>query len=166
MPGGAGSRTRKRPKARWLSADEEAVWRTIATTMTMLRWALECQLEHDSGLSFIEYHALARLSEEPHHTLRMGELAVATNGSLSRLSHLVNRLEKWGFGRREADPRDGRFTNAVLTKAGHAKLVASAPAHVEKVRSLVIDEFSPAEFRQLGEALQRVLARVVGSPRE
>jgi DNA-binding MarR family transcriptional regulator len=167
MAGGVKARPKKRaspPKVRWLTAEEEATWRTIAAAMTMLRWALECQLENDAGLSFIEYHALARLSEEPNHALRMGELAVATNGSLSRLSHLVNRLENWGFVRREPDPRDGRFTNAVLTKAGNSKLVASAPAHVEKVRSLVIDEFSPAELRQLGKALERVLARIEGSP--
>jgi hypothetical protein len=28
----------------------------------------------------------------------------------------------------------------------------------------VIDEFSPAELRQLGKALERVLARIEGSP--
>ena len=83
-----------------------------------LRWALECQLERDSDLSFIEYHALARLSEEPDGTLRMSELAALTNASLSRLSHLVKRLEERGLVRREPDPADGRFTNAILTDQG------------------------------------------------
>ena len=45
------------------------------------------------------------------------------------------------------DPTDGRFTNAILTKAGYAKLVASAPAHVAAVRTLVIDEFGPPSSR-------------------
>ena len=128
--------------------------------MHKLRWALECQLERESGLSFIEYHALARLSEEPDRTLRMSELAMVTNASLSRLSHLVTRLEKWGFVRREPDKTDGRFTNAILTKAGLAELVASAPAHVAAVRQLVIDEFSPAELDQLGEFCERIVDRV------
>ena len=135
----------------------------MASVMHKLGWALECQLERDSDLSFIEYHALARLSEEPDRTLRMSELAVVTNASLSRLSHLVTRLEKWGFVRREPDTTDGRFTNAILTKAGYAKLVASAPAHVAAVRQLVIDEFSPAELDQLREFCERIVARVDAS---
>jgi DNA-binding MarR family transcriptional regulator len=145
---------------RWLDNDEEAAWRALAELMFRLPWVLECQLQRDSGLSFIEYHALARLSEEPTHTLRMSELAVVTHASLSRLSHLVTRLEARGLVRREPDPTNGRFTNAILTEPGYAKLVASAPAHVDTVRSLVIDPFSAAELRQLRKAAERLLTRV------
>jgi len=35
-------------------------------------------------VSFIEYHALAMLSETPDHTRRMSDLATVTNASLSR----------------------------------------------------------------------------------
>ena len=140
--------------------DEEAAWRAIGMTMTKLRWALECQLERDADLSFMEYYTLARLSEESNRTLRMSELAVITNQSLSRLSHLVKRLEERGLVRRATDAADGRFTNAILTDTGYAKLVASAPAHVETVRALIIDAFSAAELQQLREALERMLARI------
>jgi DNA-binding MarR family transcriptional regulator len=143
-----------------LDDEQEAAWRSIATAMHKLRWALECQLERDADLSFIEYHALARLSEEPHHTLRMSELAAVTNASLSRLSHLVKRLESRGFVRREPDTADGRFTNAILTDAGYEKLVASAPAHVDTVRALVIDPFSADELQWLRAAAERVTARI------
>jgi DNA-binding MarR family transcriptional regulator len=145
---------------RWLDKDEEAAWRALATILVKLPWALECQLQRDSGLSFIEYHALARLSEDPNHTVRMSNLAALTNASLSRLSHLMTRLESRGLVRREPDPEDGRFTNAILTKAGYAKLVASAPAHVATVRDLVIDAVSAAELQQLRETMGRVHARI------
>jgi DNA-binding MarR family transcriptional regulator len=150
-------------RARWLTAEEEQGWRAVAMVLHKVSWALECQLEQDSDLSFIEYHALARLSEERDRSLRMSELAVLTNSSLSRLSHLVTRLEKWGFVRRERGRSDGRFTIATLTKAGYAKLVASAPAHVAAVRQLVIDEFSPTELDQLREYCERIVARVDAS---
>lgn len=155
----------KTPSAepRWLSAEEEGTWRALAQTMVKVPWALECQLQRDAGLSFIEYHVLARLSEEPRHTLRMSVLAELTNASLSRLSHLVKRLEARGFVRREPDPEDGRFTNAILTQTGYEKLVASAPAHVETVRSLVIDGFSAAELRQLRDACERLLSRLASN---
>jgi DNA-binding MarR family transcriptional regulator len=150
-------------RVRWLTAPEEQGWRAVASVMHKVSWALECQLEEDSDLSFVEYHALARLSEERDRSLRMSELAVLTNSSLSRLSHLVARLEKWGFVRRERGRSDGRFTIATLTKAGYAKLVASAPAHVAAVRQLVIDEFNPAELDQLREYCERIVARVEAS---
>lgn len=142
---------------RWLTAEEEAAWRAVSSILVRLPWALECQLQRDARLSFIEYYALAMLSEAPEHTRRMSDLAAVTNASLSRLSHLVKRLEDRGFVRRETDPTDGRYTNAILTKAGYKHLVASAPAHVATVRQLVIDPFTKTELRQLHEAAERIL---------
>jgi DNA-binding MarR family transcriptional regulator len=130
------------------------------TMVVRLRLALECQLERDCGLSFTEYHALARLSEEPAHTLRMSSLAAVTDCSLSKLSHLVKRLESWGLVRREPDPTNGRFTNAILTEAGYAKLVASAPAHARAAQALVIDQFTAGELVQLRHVSERVLEAV------
>jgi DNA-binding MarR family transcriptional regulator len=149
---------------RWLNSEEERAWRSIASVVHQLRWALECQLERDADLSFIEYHALARLSEQADRQLRMSELAAVTNASLSRLSHLVKRLEAWGYVRRKPDPSDGRYTVAVLTAAGHRKLVASAPAHVACVRELVIDEFDATELEQLQGFCDRIVSRVDASP--
>jgi DNA-binding MarR family transcriptional regulator len=151
------------PPTRWLTEEEETAWRAMAAAMHKLQWALECQLERDADLSFIEYHALARLSEEPGRTLRMSRLAAVTNASLSRLSHLIKRLEARGLVRREPDPTDGRYTNAILTDQGHQTLLASAPGHVQTVRALVIDAFSPAELQQVREAAERVVARIEGA---
>jgi DNA-binding MarR family transcriptional regulator len=148
---------------RWLSNDEERAWRSVASMVHKLRWALECQLERDSDLSFTEYHALARLSEEPERRLRMSDLAVLTNASLSRLSHLIKRLEGRGYVRRQPDPIDGRFTIAILTSAGYKKLVASAPAHVACVRDLVVDEFSVGEFEAFGDLCERIISRIEAS---
>ena len=51
--------------------------------------------------------------------------------------------------RRERNPEDGRVQIAVLTDEGYAKLVATAPGHVEAVQQLVFDRLSPAQVRQL-----------------
>jgi DNA-binding MarR family transcriptional regulator len=162
MPSATGKRPTKTATEapRWLSRNEEAAWRAIAQLMVKLPWALECQLQRDASLSFIEYHVLARLSEDPEHTLRMSDLAMLINASLSRLSHLVKRLESRELVRREADPSDGRFTNAIMTKAGYKLLIASAPGHVARVRSLVVDALSSAELRQLHDASERLLSRI------
>ena len=153
-------RTAQPGSTRWLTPEQEAAWRALAAVTVHLPWALECQLQRDAGLSFIEYHVLAMLSERPDHTLRMSELAAATNASLSRLSHLVKRLEARDFVRREPDPADGRYTLAILTESGHRHLAASAPAHVAAVRRLVIDALSPDQLHGLHEAAQRILERI------
>src|SRR4051794_27064499 len=152
--------------ARWLTAAEEQTWRNVASVLLRLPWALECQLQRDADLSFIEYHALASLSEAPDHTRRMSELAALTHASLSRLSHMIKRLEARGLVRREPDPTDGRYTNAVLTRVGHEHLVASAPAHLATVRQLVIDAFTKTELRQLDDAAERTLRRLDEAPAE
>lgn len=147
-------------QAPWLDDEQQESWRAFSGMMHKLRWALECQLQEDAGLSFIEYHALARLSEIPGAVMRMSELAEVTNASLSRLSHLIKRLEARGLVRREPDPTDGRYTNAILTEAGLRLLTASAPAHVAKVRELVIDALSPDQLRQLRAASGQILHRI------
>ena len=155
-----GTRTQTAAAPRWLDDEQQDSWRAVAAAMVKLRWALECQLQQDSELSFIEYHALARLSENPDNTMRMSELAEVTDASLSRLSHLIKRLERRNLVRREPDPSDGRYTNAMLTRAGLRLLTASAPAHVAKVRDLVFDALSPAQVRQLRTASERILSRI------
>jgi len=162
---GARTQTAAAEAPRWLDDEQQNSWRAFAAAMVKLRWALECQLQDDAGLSFVEYHALARLSENPGHTMRMSELAEVTNASLSRLSHLIKRLELRNLVRREPDPNDGRYTNAILTRAGLRLLTASAPAHVAKVRELVIDALSPAELRHLRTASERILQRIETSDR-
>jgi DNA-binding MarR family transcriptional regulator len=100
------------------------------------------------------------LSGAPDRTLRMSELAERTSSSLSRLSHLVKRLESRGYVRREADSADGRFTNAILLSAGLSKLESAAPGHVAYVRQLVIDNLSPERLRRLGQDADRITGRI------
>jgi DNA-binding MarR family transcriptional regulator len=128
--------------------------------MTWLPWSIDQQLQRDSKLRMVEYQVLAMLSESPARTMRMSSLAEVTNASLSRLSHLVERLEKRGFVRREPDPTDGRFTNAILTEEGFQALAGAAPGHLAHVRSLVIDVLSPEQLRRLGRDARRIMSRI------
>lgn len=130
--------------------------------LAKLPTALSAQLQRDADLSFVEYYILASLSDQPDHTVRMSNLAVLANSELSRLSHLMRRLEKRGFVRREPDPADGRFTNAILTEEGLDHLTRAAPGHVTTVRSLVFDNLSPTEQQALRTAAQAINAQLGG----
>ena len=151
---------------RWLAGDQLAAWRRFMRLIQALPAVLESQLQQDSKLSFIEYHVLAHLSEQPERRLRMSELADLAGSELSRLSHLVTRLEKRGFVHREPDPLNGRYTQAVLTDAGYAHLADTAPGHVERVLDVFIDVLDPDELRALHRISDKVLAHLdPGGPR-
>lgn len=145
---------------KWLTAAELESWLSVVRLMTWLPWSIDQQLQRDSNLGMVEYQVLAMLSESPDRTMRMSSLAEVTNASLSRLSHLVKRLDGRGLVRREPDPADGRFTNAILTDKGFKTLAEAAPAHVAHVRSLVIDVVSPEQLRRLGRDAERIVARI------
>jgi DNA-binding MarR family transcriptional regulator len=112
---------------RWLTAAEVDSWLSVVRLMTWLPWSIDQQLRRDSNLGMVEYQVMARLSQSPERTLRMSSLADLANASLSRLSHLVKRLEERGLVRREPDPADGRSTNAILTDKGFQTHVHREP---------------------------------------
>ena len=147
----------------WLSDQQQASWRPFVALLLRLPAVLDAQLQKDAGITQFDYLVLSGLSEAPNRTLRMSELAATASSSLSRLSHVVSRLEARGWVRREACPGDGRFINAVLTDDGWAKVVATAPGHVAAVRRLLIDVLTPEQLRELGAISDEVLTGLARS---
>lgn len=142
---------------RWLSGPEQEAWLPLAVLLSKIPLALDKQLQTDSGISHFEYTVMIQLSMRPDRTLRMSALAELTGGSLSRLSHLVKRMERHGWMRREPCPEDGRYTNAILTDEGQDKVASAAPGHVNAVRTLVLDALRPADLRRLRDLGHRIL---------
>ncbi|WP_242494908.1 MarR family winged helix-turn-helix transcriptional regulator [Nocardioides zhouii] len=145
---------------RWLSDDELAGWMAAAALLIKLPGALDAQLQSEQGLTFFEYMVLAVLSERDDRTLQMSDIAAATSSSLSRLSHVVKRLEAQGLLRRERIPGAGRRTNAVLTDAGWVKVVAAAPGHVARVRHLLVDAVAADDLAALRRISETVIERI------
>ncbi|MGH3251426.1 MAG: MarR family winged helix-turn-helix transcriptional regulator [Trebonia sp.] len=142
----------------WLSDEQQAAWRPFVALMITLPATLDAQLQRDAGLNHFDYLVLSGLSEAQDRTLRMSELAARASSSMSRLSHVVSRLEAKGWVRREPCAGDGRFINAVLTEEGWQKVLATAPGHVAAVRELLISTLTKEEFEQLGAISAQVLA--------
>jgi len=142
---------------RWLTDEQQAAWRPFAALLFRVPALLDGQLQKDAGIGHFEYMVLVSLSEAPDRTLRMSELAAMASGSLSRLSHVVARLEAKGWVRRASCPGDGRFINAILTEEGWQKLVDTAPGHVAAVQKLIVDTLTPEELRSLGVISTHVL---------
>ena len=144
---------------RWLTEDELASWLPLAGVMLRLNTTLDSQLQRDSELTHFDYLCLVMLSDRPEHTLSMSDLAARVNASLSRLSHVVTKLEKRGWVSRMPSPESRRVTLVTLSEEGWAVLVKAAPGHVETVRSLVFEGLSADDVA----ALERVAGHIVAS---
>jgi DNA-binding MarR family transcriptional regulator len=148
---------------RWLSDDELRAWLKLAGVMLKLAPALDSQLQRDSDLTHFDYLCLAMLSESEDRTLTMSTLAGSTNASLSRLSHVVTKLERRGWVSRMPSPASKRVTLVTLTDDGWDVLVKAAPGHVETVRSLVFDGLTPDDVAALERIAGHVVERIEAS---
>jgi DNA-binding MarR family transcriptional regulator len=112
-------------------------------------------------MSHFEFSVMVALSRQPGRSLQLKDLAVVANGSLSRLSHVISRLEERGWVRRESGPRSPA-TQAVLTNAGHRELMAAGPIHFQEVRRLVFNVLTPEEVKALEHVAGRINVGLLG----
>jgi DNA-binding MarR family transcriptional regulator len=148
---------------RWLDEDELQAWLKLAGVMLKLAPTLDSQLQRDCDLTHFDYLCLAMLSESDDRTLRMSELATRVNASLSRLSHVISKLEKRGWVARKPSPESRRVTLVRLSEAGWEVLVAAAPGHVETVRELVFDDLSREDVAALSRVAGHIVERIEAS---
>jgi DNA-binding MarR family transcriptional regulator len=141
---------------RWLTDDEQRSWLAFLEGTFTFFDALDAAHNADVPLRLREYNLMVQLSAAPNRTQRMSALADHLVSSRSRLSHTVDRLEERGLVTRQAVPGDKRGVNCVMTDAGYALLVASAPYHVSAVRKYMVDAMSAKEFEALGRAMRKV----------
>ncbi len=139
----------------WLTAAEQAAWRTHLDVSKLLTYQLERELQ-PFGLTFNDYEILVNLSEAEDRQLRMSDLARATLQSKSRLSHQITRMENAGLVRRQDCVSDRRGLFAVLTEHGWDTMTKVAPHHVAAVRDHFIGLLSPSDLTAMHRALTPV----------
>lgn len=142
---------------RWLSAEQQRVWRAYLLGSARLSEKLDADLRQ-FGLDLGEYEILVTLSESPDRQVRMSELAAAVHQSRSRLTHTVSRMEREHLVERLNCPTDRRGVWAHLTEHGLDLLRTAAPSHVEAVRRNFIEAIAPEDYEALGRAFATVVA--------
>lgn len=148
--------TRKAAETRWLSVEQQRIWRSYLLGSARLSERLDADLR-GSGLDLAEYEILVALEEVDGRRIRMAELAEAVHQSRSRLTHTIARMEKEGLVVRTTCPTDRRGVWAELTEAGLLLLQTAAPGHVNAVRRNFVEAMTPADYVALGRAFDAVL---------
>lgn len=145
---------------RWLSAQERDCWLALMAVSMLLPSRLDSELHQQARITLFDYHVFAMLSESEGRMLPMSELTSRTNASLSRLSHVVKKLEGRGWLERSQSPADARVTVAHLTDAGMSMLVELAPQHVSSVRRLIFDGLDGEDVEDLARIGRKVVAEL------
>jgi DNA-binding MarR family transcriptional regulator len=146
------------PDPAWLTPGEREAWLALLSTITLLPGAIEAPLQREANVSLFDYNVLAMLSESNSRALPMSELAARTSASLSRLSHVVKKLEQRGLVGRASHTDDARVTTASITEKGYALILRLAPLHVAAVRAAIFDQLDERDVQDLA----RVGRRLVG----
>ena len=152
------------PSTAPLDARELGAWRGMLRVHAALTKALEAQLEAAHGLPLSSYEVLMHLHDAEHERMRMSDLAATVILSRSGLTRLVDRLEREGLLARESCPSDARGAFAKLTPAGRERLEAARETHLAGVRSLFLEQLSPAQLEALAEAWEQVLPGLAHAP--
>jgi DNA-binding MarR family transcriptional regulator len=145
---------------RWLTAEQERVWRRWVTLNARLSATLQRELQDDAGLSMQDYEVLVHLTDSAEGRVRVTDLARLLLWERSRVSHHVTRMESRRLVRREECAEDGRGAFVVITPQGRAAIEQAAPGHVNTVRLLVFDALSPEEIDAFATIIDKALSQL------
>lgn len=139
---------------------ESDAWRRLVAVLELLPTALDAQLQQDDGMTHYEFALLSLLRFSPDATLQSKELAIRTNATLPRLSHVVSRLVDRGWLERLPREDDKRATDVRLTGDGRRAVIRATSGHIAHARRLVIDRLDRDELAALA-AIGKKIADVL-----
>lgn len=143
---------------RWLSPEEQNLWRLLLATVRKANRCIEETLFTGNGLSTSEFAVLVSLSENPERQMRLRDLCIDLDWDRSRASHQITRMERRGLVRKTRCAGDARGVVVQITPEGAESLDAAVPRHVESVQRLIFDVIDPDDIPALNRFLRAVLA--------
>jgi DNA-binding MarR family transcriptional regulator len=119
---------------------------------------LDRELRRTASLPLAWYDVLLELNAAPDRRLQMGQLGEKVVLSRTRVSRLVDDLERGGLVSRASNPADGRSAYAEITKSGRDRLRAAAPVYLAAIHEYFSRHLTQRELDHIGSALWRVHA--------
>jgi DNA-binding MarR family transcriptional regulator len=137
-------------------------WAALLRVHATLVPALDRELQAAVALPLAWYDVLLELAAAPERRLQMSELGARVVLSRTRVSRVVDELERAGYVVRQAHPTDRRSMYAVLTPLGRRQLRAAAPVYLRGIADHFAGYLSRAELITIASSLERVLDRQPG----
>lgn len=146
-----------------LTNEQRNAWAALSAASLGLVSQMESDLHRDAGLTPFEFHLLYVLgaeeaSREAEGTMPMSRAAQLVDSSLSRLSHVVRRIEKRGWVERRPSAEDARVTLVGLTPEGRRRMEAAVPAYDRMVCRVFVDHMAEEDLAEVTRLSMRLLA--------
>jgi DNA-binding MarR family transcriptional regulator len=148
------------PQVRWLTTEQERLWRRWLTLNARLSATLHKELHDDAGLSMPDYEVLVHLTDSPDGRIRVTDLARLLRWERSRVSHHVTRMERRRLVQRVECAEDGRGAFIAITPQGRTAIEQAAPHHVNTVRRLIFDALTPEEVDAFATIIDKALTHL------
>jgi DNA-binding MarR family transcriptional regulator len=148
---------------KYFPPEREAAWVGILQAHAELTRALDASLAARHGMTFSGYDVLARIAFSEEGNLRMSDLALGSQLSLSRVSRVVDVLEQRGYVERRSCPGDSRVVRVTITDSGRALLAEAQETFFEVVEERFLGRLSCDEVGQLGSLLARLVTEPLGA---
>ena len=135
-----------------LSEEQLGAWRAFLRAYDHVLRRLDVDLREAHDLTIAEYDVLVQLSMAEGRRLRMRDLARAILLEPERADSgcaSASRPRGWSPARPSAG--DQRGTDAVLTRAGAARLREASPTHLQGVHDRFAAHLSDRQLRELGQ---------------
>jgi DNA-binding MarR family transcriptional regulator len=139
------------------STDRAAAWEGLLELAARLRRGAEVELEAHGDLSVSMLGLMGRLITAHRLTLRQTDLAEAMGLSVSRVSRIIDILERRGLVTRAACPTDGRAINVTLSPGGLESTRAAQRAVFAFVEARYFAALSVDEVATLAAAFSRLI---------
>ena len=136
------------------SDSRAAAWIGLLETHKQLTRELGDELEAAHGLGISGLELLTRLARAEHRTMRLSTLAGAAGLSLSRVSRILDGLERRGLVERLPDPVDSRAKNARLTPAGLDLLRVALKRHFDGVERVFFERLTEEDIETLARVFE------------
>lgn len=131
-------------------------WAAVLRAHAAVVPLLDRELQDKGGMPLAWYDVLLELMNAPDRRLTMSELGERVTLSRTRVSRVVDELERAGLVKRRAHPTDRRSTYAAVTAVGSRQFRAAAPVYLRGVHDHVLSHLRPSELAAIAAGLQRV----------
>ncbi len=138
-------------------------WRGFLRVHAHVTGELDRRMAEEHGLTLAHYGVLITLVSAPDMQLRMGELGARRLVTPSKISRVVDELERERLVKRARDPEDGRSFLATLTRRGLRRLREAQVTHHAVVRERFLGGLTERHVDQLARAWDAAVPGVVSA---
>ena len=142
------------------TAEQRAAWSGFVAVSGLLKRDHNRELEASHGLSISMVGLLGRLAAAENHVMRLTDLAGMAGLSLSRVSRIVDLLERREHVSRVRCPSDGRAINAQLSDDGLAMAREAQATLRAAVQRDFFDGLDGDDAAALAAVFDRLLRRI------